>query len=52
MAKKGMNSQELLQGLNLLPVMLRSEYKKKLPILQQQGSISDLFLHLNQLFMF
>ena len=55
-ANKDMNIQKLLQRLTLLPIKLRSEYQKiiseKLPTLPREGSISELFLHLNPLFTF
>ena len=56
MANETMNIEELLQSLTLLPIKLRSEYQRmiseKLPSLPREGSISELFLHLNPLFTF
>ena len=56
MASENMIVKELLQRLTLLPIKLRSEYEKiiseKLPTLPREGSISELFLHLNPLFTF
>ena len=56
MVNENMNVKELLQRLTLLPIKLRSEYQKiiseKLPTLPREGSISELFLHLNPLFTF
>ena len=56
MVNENMNVKELLQRLTLLPIRLRSEYQKliseKLPTLPREGSISELFLHLNPLFTF
>ena len=56
MEKEDMNIQTLLQALTLLPTKLKKEYEKaikeKLPTLPREGSISELFLHLNPLFSF
>ena len=56
MLQKDMNIQKLLQALTLLPTKLKKEYEKaiadKLPTLPREGSISELFLHLNPLFSF
>ena len=53
---KNINIKKFMQRLTLLPIRLRSEYQKiileMLPTLQQQESISDIFLHLNPLFNF
>ena len=55
-AKEDVTINELLQALTLLPMSLRKEYQEiilsKLPSLPQEGSISELFLHLNPLFSF
>ena len=56
MANENMNIKELLQQLTLLPIKLRSEYQRmiteKMSTLPREGSISELFLHLNPLFSF
>lgn len=56
MEREDMNVQKLLQALTLLPTKLKKEYEKaiadKLPTLPREGSISELFLHLNPLFSF
>ena len=53
---EGVNVNELLQSLTLLPTKLKNEYEalimKKLPTFQKEESISQLFLHLNPLFTF
>ena len=55
MLQRDMNIQKLLQALTLLPTKLK-EYEKaiadKLPTLPREGSIAELFLHLNPLFSF
>ena len=55
-SKEDITIEELLQALTLLPVNLRNEYQEvissKLPSLPREGSISELFLHLNPLFSF
>ena len=53
---QGMSVNELLQSLTLLPTKLKKEYEtqvmKKLPELQKEEKMSQLFLHLNPLFTF
>ena len=54
--KEDVSANELLQSLTLLPTKLKKEYEaqviKKLPELQKEEKMSQLFLHLNPLFTF
>ena len=53
---EGVDVNEILQSLTLLPTKLKMEYEaqiaKRLPTLQKEERISELFLHLNPLFSF
>ena len=56
MTNKDINVQEMLHAITLLPIKLKNEYEtaisEKLPKFPREGSISELFLHLNPLFSF